>query len=149
MIQFWKVNEPYGYMSNWYLTRFTYKDVEFISSEQALMWSKAVIFGDKETANKISKETNQRKIKELGRQVQGYNDEEWSSVRYNIMVTILMEKFNQNLELKKKLLETGDEQIFEASPVDGIWGIKSIDANVKIDGENLLGKALMEVRSLI
>ena len=149
MIQFWKINEPYGYMSNWYLTRFQYKDVEFISSEQALMWSKAIIFGDIETADKILKESNQRKIKDLGRQVQGYNDAEWSSVRYNVMVTILMEKFGQNPDLKKKLLETGDEQIFEASPFDGIWGIKSIDANLKIDGENLLGKALMEVRNLI
>lgn len=149
MIQFWKVNEPYGYMSNWYLTRFQYKDVEFISSEQALMWSKAIIFGDAETADKILKESNQRKIKDLGRQVQGYNDAEWSSVRYNVMVTILMEKFGQNPELKKKLLETGNEQIFEASPFDGIWGIKSIDADLKINGENLLGKALMEVRNLI
>lgn len=53
----------------------------------------------------------------------------------------------------KRLLETSDKTIVEASPYDKIWGIGlKKEAAVKIPeaqwpGENLLGKALMVVRS--
>jgi ribA/ribD-fused uncharacterized protein len=56
-------------------------------------------------------------------------------------------------ELKKMLLATGDRELVEASPVDRIWGIgfKEEDAerNRKRWGQNLLGKALMEVRKRV
>jgi ribA/ribD-fused uncharacterized protein len=53
-------------------------------------------------------------------------------------------------ELKKMLLDTGDRELVEASPFDRIWGIgfKEEDAEENRErwGENLLGRALMEVR---
>lgn len=144
-IGFWKVTEPYGFMSNWYLTKFRYKDHDFISSEQALMWSKAVLFNDSEIAIKILEEINQKNIKDLGRQVRNYDEQTWSSLRYSIMVDILLEKFRQNKKILKELLDTGDAKLYEASPYDAIWGIKSLDVNDP-HGANLLGMALEEVR---
>ncbi len=53
--------------------------------------------------------------------------------------------------LKRWLLETGDRELVEASPLDRIWGVgfgeKNAAANRHRWGENLLGKALMEVRA--
>lgn len=144
-IGFWKVNEPYGEFSNWYMSNFKIATIKFISSEQALMYCKALYFGDKETASKILEETDNRNIKQLGRQVKNYNDLEWSAVRYPIMSVILYHKFSQNKDLKELLLNTKDALLYEASPLDNIWGIGSTDVN-DIKGQNLLGKALMEVR---
>lgn len=55
--------------------------------------------------------------------------------------------------LKEKLLETGDREIVEASPMDRIWGVgfgeKNAESRRKDWGFNLLGKALMAVRERI
>ena len=61
-------------------------------------------------------------------------------------------KFSQNPELSEILKSTGDKIIAEASPVDAIWGIGLSKHDAKQvpesewPGQNLLGKALMEVR---
>ena len=41
-IGFWKVTEPYGEFSNWYMSNFKIFNIDFISSEQALMYCKAL-----------------------------------------------------------------------------------------------------------
>ena len=46
------------------------------------------------------------------------------------------------------LLDTDDDILVEASPYDGVWGIKSTDSRYW-NGENLLGFAIMEVRDLL
>lgn len=87
------------------------------------------------------------KIKQLGRKVKNYTDK-WDSVRYNIMVEILKAKFSANL--KSYILQDG--KFVEASPYDRIWGIglSQYDAEQTPEkfwkGQNLLGKALSEVR---
>lgn len=145
-IGFWKADKPYGEFSNWYACEFEYMGIKFSSSEQALMWTKANVFQDSTIAELILVTNNQKRIKELGRAVKNYDDNIWSRNRYNIMIDILYAKFSQNSNLMDKLLITGKAELFEASPYDKIWGIGSSDVNI-INGENLLGKALMEVRS--
>lgn len=54
-------------------------------------------------------------------------------------------------ELKEILLATGDRIIVEASPYDRIWGVGLSEEDDDLytgnwKGQNLLGKALMEVR---
>lgn len=63
-----------------------------------------------------------------------------------------MSKFSQNQTLKDYLLSTDDAILVEVSPYDKIWGIGMRENNPNIanpkkwNGENKLGKALMEVR---
>lgn len=147
-IGFWKVSDVYGEFSNWYLCDFSYAGQDFISSEQALMWRKAKMFGDEDIAEKILQTTNQGQIKKLGRQVKNYDDKKWAAERYNIMVEILHEKFSQNSELEATLLGTVGMELYEASPYDNVWGIGSASTDC-INGQNLLGKALMQVRKNI
>ncbi len=64
-------------------------------------------------------------------------------------------KFEQNPELKDFLLSTGDLVLVEAGPGDCIWGIGLGQDNSKAQnpetwrGQNLLGFALMDVRSTL
>lgn len=52
--------------------------------------------------------------------------------------------------LRRMLLATGDRELVEASPWDRVWGVgfreKDASANRHQWGQNLLGKALEEVR---
>jgi ribA/ribD-fused uncharacterized protein len=62
-------------------------------------------------------------------------------------------KFSQNAELKEFLLQTSSRVLVEASPYDQVWGIGLIESDERANdpaqwnGLNLLGFALMEVRS--
>lgn len=149
---FWQNRSPF---SNWYPSTFTWNDITFTRGEQYMMYRKAMMFNDTETANAILATDNPKEQKDLGRLVKNYIDSEWSDTRYNIMVEGLFEKFNQNAKLKQALLETGNTIIAEASPYDLVWGIgytadqpEALEINLW-RGQNLLGKTLMEVRARI
>lgn len=147
--------------SNWHPARFVVKrdgkELEFFNSEQYFMYEKAMVFGDEVTAMRILFEgKDPKKAKSLGRQVKNYDDKVWEKVRYQIMVYANMHKYLQNKDLREKLLseEFDGKKYVEASPLDGIWGIKCDEATALDDesnwnGLNLLGKALDEVRSVL
>lgn len=90
-----------------------------------------------------------------GREVRNFKKDVWDKEGFDIVVAGLIEKFNQNQELKDMLLATNDLHIVEASPVDFIWGIGMAENHPDImdkskwKGQNLLGEALMKTRSII
>lgn len=120
--------------------------------EQYMMAAKAELFGDREILTQILQCRDPKQIKALGRKVQGFDSALWDKYKYSIVLNGNLCKFSQNQELKDFLLSTGDCVLAEASPYDGIWGIRwSADAPeaeepLKWRGQNLLGFALMEVR---
>ena len=144
--------------SNWYPCVFNAeyegKEYTFYNSEQYFMFVKAKTFGDEENALKILLEgKNPKKAKTYGRMVKNYDDEKWNEIRYKVMVDANMAKYSQNNELKNLLLsdEFNGKGFVEASPIDGVWGIKcseedALDDESNWNGQNLLGKALDEVR---
>jgi ribA/ribD-fused uncharacterized protein len=154
-IYFYNLKNKFNYMSNFYKTIFTDKDgIKYNCSEQYFMYHKCKIFDPKNNIllETIITETSATKIKKYGRQVQNFNDIFWKEKRYNIMLEALRLKFNQNEIIKQKLLETKPKILYEASKNDRIWGIGYYDKDaIQIDkskfGENLLGNALMEIRS--
>lgn len=127
---------------------------KFYSSEQYFMYLKAITFNDEEIAKRILLEGKDPKVaKDLGREVRGYDDEVWSKVRYEYMKNACYLKFSQNKALRDMLLsdELKGKGFVEGSPYDKIWGIgvywkDASDDESTWDGENLLGKALDEVR---
>lgn len=139
-------------MSNWYLSRFCVGNINFSSMEQYMMYQKAVCFHDENIAAKILAVNDVAQIKALGRLVTGYDDNYWNGIRQIVVYNGLMEKFLQNAELKKQLMETGDAILAECAVKDRIWGIglSMSDPNryerAKWQGQNLLGYALMMVR---
>jgi len=65
----------------------------------------------------------------------------WTQIREEVMETALRAKFQQNPELKKKLIDTGDVELIEGNTWgDTFWG------QVNGKGSNKLGKLLMKIR---
>lgn len=145
-------NEENGYLSNWYLSPFVVDGISFSSMEQFMMYRKAVCFGDSDNAAQILKTEDVAAIKELGRQVSGYDESLWNGIRQIVVYQGLYEKFAQNKYLKELLLGTGGAVLAECAVKDKIWGIglsmKDPDRldRTKWKGQNLLGYALMMVR---
>ena len=153
----------YGsFLSNFAKCKFTWEykgeSHEFFCTEQAFMWAKARFFNDSVMSKAILDEKDDpMECKHCGRWVQGYDDEKWAEVRYNIMRNVNFAKFSQCTYHRNKILdpEFDGKTFVEASPSDGIWGVKmGIKDKGILDernwkGQNLLGKALTEVREMI
>lgn len=152
IVCFHNPNEDNGYLSNWYLSNFAVEGIPFSSMEQYMMYKKALCFGDKAIAMQILETMDVSRIKELGRVVSGYDDNYWSGIRQIIVYHGLLEKFRQNDDLKKHILNTGNAVLAECAVKDKIWGIglsmKDPDRfdRAKWEGQNLLGYTLMMVR---
>lgn len=141
--------------SQWWKSEFRSSITTYCCMEQYMMARKAELFGDEEIHQQILQCSAPKQIKALGRKVRNFDEEMWNEVKYSIVLNGNYRKFTQNKELREFLLSTGDSIIVEASPYDGIWGIKmkltdeNIQNPLKWKGENLLGFALMEVRDEI
>lgn len=152
VIGFHNPDEPYGFLSNWYLSDFSVDGIDFTSMEQYMMYRKAMLFGDAAIAAQILGTTDVAQIKALGRMISNYNDSVWNGMRQVIIYKGVLEKFRQNEELKVKLLETGNNILAECAVRDQIWGIGlSMTDERRHDlaswnGQNLLGYTLMIVR---
>ncbi|KAJ0406215.1 hypothetical protein P43SY_000399 [Pythium insidiosum] len=165
-------DEQYGYMSNFHPCSFVGPDGHrYKSSEQYFMKKKQETFdpNNDAIALAIRRAKTPSDAKKLGRRVQNYDDEVWDAKRFGFMVEALQLKFGSDPELATKLLATGDKMLYEASRNDAIWGIgisvegvrelfrsnSAFLADGDIDdatqhqvfGQNLLGKALVAVRS--
>jgi ribA/ribD-fused uncharacterized protein len=142
-----------SYLSNWYKCSFKDDYFTYPSSEAYLMGHKALLFNDRDSAEKIVQTNDPKKQKALGRQVKGFNDTLWNQHKFDIMVKGLVLKFGQNECLKRQLVATGDKILVEGSPYDKIWGVGLHYEDALIldektwKGENLLGKDLMEARN--
>lgn len=125
----------------------------FFNTEQAFMFYKAKFFWDVNSMRFIALEPDPSKVKQLGRQVENFDSVAWGCVSYGFMVYVNYLKFSQNKGLGDQLKATGDRILVEASPSDLIWGCgrglndPELLDSTKWTGKNLLGKALMEVRS--
>lgn len=82
------------------------------------------------------------KAKRLGRQAP--QREDWEEVKDEVMSEIVLQKFKQHKDLRKKLLATGDAELIEENWWgDTYWGVH------KGEGDNRLGKILMNTREEI
>lgn len=150
-ILFWRPQNENGCFSNWYKSPFTEEKINYQDTEQYMMAKKALLFDDREMCEVILKTTDPRKIRELGRKVKNFDETTWNKHKNNIMIDGLTLKFTQDKNLLKKLLETKNKILVEASPFDKIWGAglsaeDIVKNKYKFHGENLLGKCLMTVR---
>jgi len=132
----------------------------FKTRENWMMFHKALLFAKNEYAdyNKVIAlsmlDMSPLDVKNMGRRVKGFYEETWNLAKYDIVVNGNYFQFTQNNELKEILLNTGDSELIEASPYDRVWGIgysekKAVTVPRSQWGENLLGRALMDVRNRI
>jgi hypothetical protein len=148
-VLFWK---PPGVYSQWTESTFEVDGVTYNCAEQFMMASKARLFGDHEVERQIMATSSPKQQKALGRKVSGFDETVWNRECIGLVVRGNMAKFGQNPDLRETLLATGDKTLVEASPMDRIWGVglRADDGRIldrsQWRGQNLLGRALVEVR---
>jgi ribA/ribD-fused uncharacterized protein len=133
--------------------KFPFDIHEYSSAEQFMMYHKAIVFLDINTAEEIMATNDVRKIKNLGRKVENYKEKIWEYYRSTVVYEGNKAKFSQNQDLKEALFATKGTTLVEASPNDSIWGIgitKEDSRAVKREtwlGKNLLGEILTQIRN--
>lgn len=140
-----------GSLANYFDCPFEWNNRKFLSSEQAYAYAKAVLF-DKSYIQTILDCPFAQVAENLGRQVPNFDEAIWSEKRYNVMLDILKAKFYSDDFLKDELLSTEGKVLVFANENDTVWGVGlgSYSNNILEEenwkGQNLLGKALMEIR---
>lgn len=102
----------------------------------------AMKFPGSDYAEKIRLAAKPAVAKQLGRSRKVLLRSDWEEVKIDIMRAAVRKKFRTHAELTQLLLDTGDEELIEAAPMDYFWGRGKSGS-----GQNWLGKILMEVRS--
>jgi hypothetical protein len=135
-------NKEYFFLSNFYYSPMEIDGQEWQTVEhyfQAKKFSENPKYKEKiRTTDKPSE------AKRLGSTRKYKIRDDWEECKEEIMKTALRRKFNQNEELKEKLLETRNRKLIEDSPTDYYWGIGK-----EGNGKNRLGILLMKVREII
>lgn len=98
-------------------------------------------FHDEAYREKIRTAKTPAESKSLGRSRKVKLREDWEEVKDEIMHAACLKKFQTHSELRRKLLQTGEEQLVENAPNDYYWGCGRTGT-----GQNKLGKILMRVR---
>lgn len=113
---------PHDFLSQHYLCTFTAPsplkdkpDMTFQSTEQYMMYHKAILFEDIAVSEQIMETADPMEQKRLGRQVAGFTDDGWKANRERIVEEGNWNKFKNatDPELRAKLLETGDRELVE------------------------------------
>lgn len=150
MILFWG-----GTFSQWFPSDFIIDGIKYVTAEQYMMARKAKLFGDNDAYCEIMKSKEPAYQKQIGRQVKGFEKNEWESICRQIVYDGNYAKFTQNPVMKEELMATGDMEIVEASPHDKIWGIGLHETDPRAwdkstwKGTNWLGEAIMQVRETL
>lgn len=143
MIKFWRIrdrennrNFPYWQFSNFALFPFDVDGVHYKTSEHYYQSKKATNPYDFKI---IIEAGRPKEAAEIGRRIVLVKD--WEEIKDGIMMDALRYKFNAHKELIELLLETGNEEIVEDSPMDYYWGCGKDGT-----GKSMLGNLLMKLR---
>ena len=135
-IKFYKIKDPHGYMGNFWKARFFVYGRWWDNVEAAFQAQKTPVEAEVLAIQNASKPMEARN---LGQKC--VLRENWDEIKRSVMKECCMAKFLQHADLRKQLIETGNEDLIEDSKIDWWWGC---GADGK--GRNELGKILMEVR---
>lgn len=131
------------YLSNFYIAPTKYEGIIYPSSEHAFQAAKTL---DTTKRRSIRNCVTPGEAKRKGRLLLLRSD--WESKKYDIMLSLLRDKFKRTLRLGAKLVATGDAVLREGNHWgDKEWGCTRRTTQSPWVGKNLLGKALMEVRT--
>ena len=137
VIKFFAKDDKYYQLSNFAGFSFDLNGHHWRTMEH---YFQAMKFEGTEQFEKIKNSSSPKQAKDLGQSRAFPIRKDWDSVKEDIMMLGLRQKFMNN-ELKEILLGTGKKELIEDSPYDKYWGIGS---NRK--GKNRLGVLLMQLR---
>lgn len=139
----------HAYMSNFYPSFIKSNEVHYATAEHFYQAEKCRQAGDAPRVQKVIAAESPLEAKKIADQIA--ETPEWRNARLQVMEMVITKKFEQNTDLKKRLVETGDTPLFEATK-NGFFGIGATlnsrelrDRSYK--GLNKLGLALQELRN--
>lgn len=144
-----------GVFSNFQTCTVVYKGLTFPTTEHAFMWEKARHFGDTQSCMEILNAKSPADAKAIGRRVKNFKPDVWDKVSEGYMYAVNFAKYEQNPVLAQYLLSTGSKTLTETNGKDKLWGIGLYASDDRVldeskwQGENRLGKVLMDVRQLL
>lgn len=129
----------YRWLSNFWPSKVTFDGVCYPSVENAYQAAKTIYIPQREQF----KNCTAGQARRLGRSNVKVRDD-WHDVKVDIMRSLIEQKFAPGTELAEKLKSTGDGQLVEGNTWGDIfWGA------CHGHGHNVLGKLLMQQRSLL
>ena len=138
-------------LSNFHPFKFKITGATYSSSEQWIQHCKAKYFKDNITMVQILTTESALESKLLAQGIIGYDEQRWKEVAYKECYRGLFEKFNQNENLMRVLVNTGNKTLVESS-YDQIWGtgIPLSDPacldRTKWYNPGIMSKLLMDIR---
>ena len=137
-IKFYKVNDDYGFMSNFAPYPFSDGGKIWPTSEHYFQAQKFLV---PQIQEKIRQIVSPMDAALEGRNRQNPLRPDWEEVKDKVMLQALRMKFSQNTEIAKGLVATGDAILIEHTRNDGYWADGGDGS-----GKNKLGLLLMQVR---
>ena len=141
-------------LSNFFPSEFSYNGNKYHSSEQLIQHQKALLFGDKVSANHIMHCTTALGCKNLARDISNYNHECWKNEVHARCEEGIKAKFMQDIGVRSYLLNTGDKKLVECCN-NKFWGNgvrlhqeNCLDPNTW-SSQGLLGEILQNIRHSI
>jgi ribA/ribD-fused uncharacterized protein len=141
--------------SHWYKSNMSVDGIDFCCAGQYIMYKKALLFGDEVAAKKILRSSDPKRHRVIGKEVKAFTKDIWQQHCMDFSFAANFAKFDQNENLKTKLLDTAASILAEASPYDRVWGIglsmgnSDIYDRTKWRGKNLAGESLMQARNAL
>jgi hypothetical protein len=135
-------NGEYSFLSNFYACDFEFEGLTYHNAEAAFQAQKCA---SEEEKIKYTQVKSPVTAKRMGKREPGFPSN-WNDICYDIMKRVLTAKFS-NPELRAKLKATGDATLIEGNTWhDNRWGNCTCAKCANKEGQNWLGKILMEVR---
>lgn len=138
-IRFYRVADPYGWMSNFYASPMTLDGRVWPTVEHYFQARK---FAGTPHEEEIRQATSPMIAARMGRSRSRPLRPDWEQVKDEVMLTALRAKFEQNLVLLRMLFQTRDARIVEHTENDRYWADGGDGS-----GRNRLGELLMQVRA--
>lgn len=134
--------DSYAFLSNFYPCRIEHNGLVFGCVEAAFQAQKCIDRSEREAFQYYDGSG----AKKEGRRVRLRSG--WDGIKANILRELLYIKFQSNPLLRKTLLQTGTARLVEFNTWhDNFFGNCYCPRCFKTEGENTLGKLLMEVRT--
>ena len=137
--------------SNFHTSPFETDGQRYSCSEHWIQYSKAMLFGDAFTANKILQADTPYEMNKLSYQINEVDKERWKEEGYAVCLKGITAKFHQNPNLLSMFHTTSPKLIAEASQ-DQMWGtgVGLRDTNAlnksRWSGNRWLSNILMEMK---
>jgi ribA/ribD-fused uncharacterized protein len=131
--------DDYRFLCNFHKVGVYYDGNWFPSTENAYMFAKLDPKDHTEEHLNTCQTLEPSDVKKYGRTIKLRSD--WEDIKYDVMSSVVFDKFYRDKELRQKLLDTGDRYLEETNHWnDTYWGV------CDNEGQNNLGKILMACR---